>query len=97
MEMISARVSKRSTERDDLSEFLPTFILIGTHIDELHPDIKVATKLAFHHFVPDLMKELASKPFLLSISLGLKIIHCLQKVPVQFFSSAIKTRCEIHW
>ena len=63
MEMISARVSKRSTEGDDLSEFLPTFILIGTHIDELHPDIKVAMKLAFHHFVPALMKELASKPF----------------------------------
>ena len=63
MEMISARVSKRSTEGDDLSEFLPTFILIGTHIDELHPDINVATKLAFQHFVPALIKELASKPF----------------------------------
>ena len=63
MEMISARVSKRSTEGDDLSEFLPTFILIGTHIDELHPDIKVATKLAFQHVVPALIKELASKPF----------------------------------
>ena len=63
MEMISARVSKRSTEGDDLSEFLPTFILIGTHIDELHSDIKVATKLAFQHFVPALIKELASKPF----------------------------------
>ena len=63
MEMISARFSKRSTEGDDLSEFLPTFILIGTHIDELHPDIKVATKLAFQHFVPALIKELASKPF----------------------------------
>ena len=63
MEMISARVSKRSTEGDDLSEFLPTFILIGTHIDELHPDIKVAMKLAFQHFVPALIKELASKPF----------------------------------
>ena len=63
MEMISARVSKRSTEGDDLSEFLPTFILIGTHIDELHPDIKVAIKLAFQHFVPALIKELESKPF----------------------------------
>ena len=63
MEMISARVSKGSTEGDDLSEFLPTFILIGTHIDELHPDIKVAMKLAFQHFVPALIKELASKPF----------------------------------
>ena len=63
MEMISARVSKRSTEGDDLSEFLPTFILIGTHIDELHPDINVATKLAFQHFVPALIKELSSKPF----------------------------------
>ena len=63
MEMISARVSKRSTEGDDLSEFLPTFILIGTHIDELHPDIRVATKLAFQRFVPAFIKELASKPF----------------------------------
>ena len=63
MEMISARVSRRSTEGDDLSEFLPTFILIGTHIDELDPDIKVATKLAFRLFVPALIKELASKPF----------------------------------
>ena len=63
MEMISARVSKRSTEGDDLSEFLPTFILIGTHIDELHSDIKVATKLAFQYIVPALIKELASKPF----------------------------------
>ena len=63
MEMISARVSRKSTEGDDLSEFLPTFILIGTHIDELHPDIKVATKLAFRLFVPALIKELASKPF----------------------------------
>ena len=63
MEMISARVSKRSTEGDDLSEFSPTFILIGTHIDELHPDINVATKLAFQHFVPALIKELALKPF----------------------------------
>ena len=63
MEMISAHVSKRSTEGDDLSEFLPTFILIGTHIDELHPDINVATKLAFQHFVPALIKELALKPF----------------------------------
>ena len=63
MEMISARVSKRSTEGDDLSEFLPTFILIGTHIDELHPDIKKASRLAFQHFVPALIKELESKPF----------------------------------
>jgi len=63
MEMISARVRKRSTEGDDLSEFLPTFILIGTHIDELHSDIKKAAKLAFQHFVPVLIKELESKPF----------------------------------
>ena len=96
MEMISARVSKRSTEGDDLSEFLPTFILIGTHIDELHPDIKVATKLAFQHVVPALIKELASKP-LLSILLGLKIIDCLQKVPHQFFSLVIKMKCKIPW
>ena len=32
MEMISARVSKRSTEGDDLSEFLPTYILIGDQL-----------------------------------------------------------------
>ena len=74
MEMISARVSKRSTEGDDLSEFLPTFILIGTHIDELYPDIEVATKLAFQHFVPALIKELASKPFAKHIA-GSKMNH----------------------
>ena len=63
MEMISARISKRSTEGDDISELLPTFILIGTHIDELHPDINVATKLAYQHVVSALIKELAAKPF----------------------------------
>ena len=94
MEMISARVCKQSTEEDDLSEFLPTFILIGTHIDELHSDIQVARKLAFQHFVPALIKELASKP-LLSILLGQKITSCLQKVLHQSFSSVIKMRCEI--
>ena len=96
MEMISARVSKRSTEGDDLSEFLPTFILIGTHIDELHPDIKVATKLAFQHFVPALIKELESKPFAKHIA-GSKNNRFLQKVPLQFSSSAIRMRCEILW
>ena len=84
MEMISARVSKRSTEGDDLSEFLPTFILIGTHIDELHPDIKVATKLAFQHFVPALMKELASKPFAKHIA-GSKNNQLFTEGSLQFF------------
>ena len=63
MELISSRISRRSTDGDDLSILLPTFILVGTHIDELDPDIEKAAELAFKIIVPALIKELASKPF----------------------------------
>jgi len=63
MELISSRISRRSTDGDDLSILLPTFILVGTHIDELDPDIEKAAELAFQIIVPALIKELASKPF----------------------------------
>ncbi|XP_065907302.1 uncharacterized protein [Dysidea avara] len=63
MELISSRISRRSTDGDDLSILLPTFILVGTHIDELDPDIEKAAELAFQIIVPVLIKELASKPF----------------------------------
>ena len=63
MELISSRISKRSTDGDDLSILLPTFILVGTHIDELDPDVEKAAELAFQIIVPALIKELASKPF----------------------------------
>jgi len=52
-----------SIDGDDLSEFLPTFILVGTHIDELHSDIEKAEQLAYEYIVPALIKELATKPF----------------------------------
>jgi len=63
MELISSRISRRSTDEDDLSILLPTFILVGTHIDELDADIEKAAELAFQLIVPALIKELASKPF----------------------------------
>jgi len=63
MELVSSRISRRSTDGDDLSELLPTFILVGTHIDELHSDIEKAEQLAFEYIVPALIKELATKPF----------------------------------
>jgi len=63
MELVSSRISRKSTDGDDLSEFLPTFILVGTHIDELHSDIEKAEQLAFECIVPALIKELTTKPF----------------------------------
>ena len=39
MDLISCHVKKRRTSDEDLLEFLPTFILVGTHIDLLNPDI----------------------------------------------------------
>ena len=60
MELISSCISRRSTDGDYMSILLPTFILVGTHIDELDPDIE---KVAFQIVVLALIKELASKPF----------------------------------
>ena len=63
MDLISCRVSKKSTSDSDLSEFLPTFILVGTKIDTLSTDINEAEEIAYQRFVPILQEKLAGKPF----------------------------------
>ena len=68
MELISSRVSKPSTSDKDHSVRLPTFILVGTHIDKLHSDIAKAEKIAFDKFVPVFKEELVGKPFSLHIA-----------------------------
>ena len=47
----------------DLSPLQPTVILAGTHIDLLHPDIKVARKIAKELILPTLIEELSDKPY----------------------------------
>ena len=47
----------------DLSPLLPTALLAGTHIDKLHPDIKMARKIARQRILPILEKELREKPY----------------------------------
>ena len=68
MELISSRVSQPSTSDKDHSVRLPTFILVGTHIDKLHPNIAIAEIIAFTKFVPRFKKELADKPFSLHLA-----------------------------
>ena len=63
MELISCRVSKRSTSDSDLSILLPTFILVGTHTDKLSLNIYIAQDLCFKKFLPIFKKELVGKPF----------------------------------
>ena len=63
MELISCRVSKRSTSDSDLSILLPTFILVGTHTDKLSLDIYIAQDLCFKKFLPIFRNELVGKPF----------------------------------
>jgi len=63
MELITSRVSKPSTSDSDLSLFLPTFILVGTHIDALNLNVYVAHDLAFEKFSALFKKELVGKPF----------------------------------
>ena len=63
MDLISCRVRKESTSDEDLSEFLPTFILVGTHIDLLSADIHEAREIAFKKFVPIFEREFLHKPF----------------------------------
>ena len=63
MDLISCCVRKRSTSDEDLLEFLPTFILVGTHIDLLSPDIHKAREIAFNKFMPLFEKEFLCKPF----------------------------------
>ena len=48
---------------DNLSPLLPTALLAGTHIDKLHPDIKMARKIAKQKILPILEKELREKPY----------------------------------
>ncbi|XP_065882798.1 uncharacterized protein [Dysidea avara] len=63
MELISSRVSKPSTSDSDLSLFLPTFILVATHIDKLDFGRYVGCDLAYENFLTVLKKELVGKPF----------------------------------
>ena len=63
MDLISCRVSKKSISDNDLSEFLPTFILVGTKIDLLSSDINKAEEIAYQRFVPIFQEKLAGKPF----------------------------------
>ncbi|XP_065912714.1 uncharacterized protein [Dysidea avara] len=63
MDLISCRISKPSTSDRDQSELLPTFILVGTHIDLLSEDIKEAQEIAFNTHLPLLENELLHKPF----------------------------------
>ena len=63
MDLISCRVSKKSTSDSDLSEFLPTFILIGTKIDLLSSDISKAEEIASQKLIPILREKIVGKPF----------------------------------
>ena len=63
MDLISCRVSRKSTSVSDLSEFLPTFILVGTKIDLLSSDVKEPEEIALQRFVPIFKEKLATKPF----------------------------------
>ncbi|XP_065905825.1 uncharacterized protein [Dysidea avara] len=49
--------------KDDLSPLLPTAVLAGTHIDKLHPDIKVARKIAKEKHLTVLEEELIGKSY----------------------------------
>ena len=51
-------------------------LLVGTHIDKLHPDLKEARKIASNEILPILEKELCGKPYaqhIACISEGIKI------------------------
>jgi len=50
-------------DEGDLSPFLPVALLAGTHIDKLHPEIKMARKIAQKRILPQLEKELFEKPY----------------------------------
>lgn len=63
MELISYRVSRKNTSEDDTSQCYPVYILVGTHIDLLDPDIEKAKEIAYHMHVPLLKEKLEGKPF----------------------------------
>ena len=56
-------VSSVKGSESGLSPLLPTAVLAGTHIDKLHPDIKVARKIAKKKLLPLLEKELSEKSY----------------------------------
>ena len=63
METVSSRVSEKSTNENHTSIYQPVFVLVGTHIDELHSDIVQARAIAFQLIVPALRKEIEGRPF----------------------------------
>jgi len=85
MEPISSHVSKPSTSEKDHSVCLPTFILVGTHIDKLHPDIAIAEVLAFKKFLSGFKKELVGKSFSLHFAGSKKKNLFERKSPSLFF------------
>ena len=56
-------VSSVKGREGGLSPLLPTAVLAGTHIDKLHPDIKVARNIAKKKLLPLLEKELSEKSY----------------------------------
>jgi len=91
MELISSRVSKLSTSDKDYSVRLPTFILVGTHIDKLHHDMAKAEIIAFKKFVPIFKKELLGKPFAVHIA-GSKKDNLFEKESPSLFFICNKQR-----
>ena len=62
LQVVDSMCSVKGSD-DDLSPLLPTALLVGTHIDLLHPDIKEARKIAKRIILPVLEKELLGKPY----------------------------------
>ena len=95
MDLISCRVSKKSTSDSDLSEFLPTFILVGTKIDHLSSDMAEAEEIALQKFVPILKKRLAGKPFAKHIAGSKNGRLFTRGSPSVFFLSNFKRNLEV--
>jgi len=89
MQLISVRVSKHSTCNGDSSRLLPTYILVGTHIDELHNDIQKASEIAYERFAPIFKEELSKMPFVNHIA-GSKTDQLFEKSCSLFFISNLK-------
>ena len=62
LQVVDSMCSVEGSE-GDLSPLLPTALLVGTHIDKLHPDIKEARKIAKRIILHLLVKELCEKPY----------------------------------
>ena len=95
MDLISCRVSKKSTSDSDLSEFLPTFILVGTKIDLLSSDIKEAEEIALHRFIPIFKEKFAGKPFAKHIAGSKNGQLFTRESPSIFFLSNCKRNPEV--